>query len=437
MNDLKLFGVAGKPVMHSFSQALWTIAFANLKQNAKYLKIMAQNASEVIEIFTQNNFAAINITAPFKQEIIPFIHELEAKAAFLNSANLILNRNGKIHGFNTDIEGVKNSLIAYYQPFMKVAVIGTGGAAPAALAALQELNLQFTVFGRNAAKRLELANKFECDSCDAKLINKYSDDYDIIISTIPAHTEILETKSIMKKHIIFDANYSNSVLYEHTIAAGASFISGKNWLINQAIPAIDIFFNTTIDYKTLESGLENFVSGTAEVISLIGAMGVGKSTVGAELATKMKYQFIDLDQVIERVENKTIASIFQTEGEFYFRKKESEILKMVIQQKKIILACGGGVVSSHENIEILKNSSLCIWLNAGIDYCLDGLNLQNRPLLNVSNPRQKAQEIYESRKNYYAETAQVFINVEGKNCNQIANEIYEEINTTFGICGQH
>jgi len=97
------------------------------------------------------------------------------------------------------------------------------------------------------------------------------------------------------------------------------------------------------------------------VIVLLGYMGVGKSVVGKQLSKIIGYSFVDLDAYIEKRERKSIADIFKTKGEIYFRKKEHQYLKEIIantSNSKIVLSLGGGTPCYANNMNLLKNNTV-------------------------------------------------------------------------------
>jgi shikimate kinase len=133
-------------------------------------------------------------------------------------------------------------------------------------------------------------------------------------------------------------------------------------------------------------------------------MGTGKTTVGRELAKKKKWQFLDLDDLIELKEKRTIPSIFARHGEPYFRKVEKKILKEVSKEKKFVVACGGGVVLDKDNIKIMKETGLMVCLSASPEVILERTSTyRHRPLLNVGNPKKQIELLLKLRATYYAQ----------------------------------
>lgn len=139
-------------------------------------------------------------------------------------------------------------------------------------------------------------------------------------------------------------------------------------------------------------------------IYLVGFMGTGKTTVGRELARKKKRNFVDLDELIELRERRTVPDIFAKEGEPYFRRIEKQALKEVSREKKFVVACGGGIVMDKENIRIMKETGLIVCLTASPDVILERTkHYYHRPLLNVSNPKKQIELLLKLRAPYYAQ----------------------------------
>lgn len=120
-----------------------------------------------------------------------------------------------------------------------------------------------------------------------------------------------------------------------------------------------------------------------ERIFLIGMMGSGKSYWAAKIAKWIKAGGYDLDDLIEMVEETTISAIFAEEGEAYFRKLETKILKWFSEKKKFVLATGGGTPCIQENINWMKKEGLVIWLDESIEVLVQRLsiNKSHRPLI--------------------------------------------------------
>ncbi len=152
-------------------------------------------------------------------------------------------------------------------------------------------------------------------------------------------------------------------------------------------------------------------------------MGTGKTSVGRQLAGLKKYNFVDLDELIELKEQRRIADIFAKEGEAYFRKLEKKILKQVVTQKKFVVACGGGIVLDPENIKLMKKTGKVICLSANCETIFKRVSGNtSRPILNVAKPRERIELLLKLRAPYYMQ-ADKTIDTCGLSVKQVAAKI--------------
>ena len=162
-------------------------------------------------------------------------------------------------------------------------------------------------------------------------------------------------------------------------------------------------------------------------IYLIGMMGSGKSTVGKTLSEKMHKPFIDLDSEIEKGTGKNISEIFDIDGEEQFRKMETKQLK---QYSESIVACGGGIVLKDENREFINENGIAILLLATMGELTQRLsNSGNRPLLADDNTEEALTKLWMERQIDYLDTANFTIETDGKNPEQLTQEILVQINS--------
>ncbi|MFH0838563.1 MAG: shikimate kinase [Candidatus Omnitrophota bacterium] len=137
-------------------------------------------------------------------------------------------------------------------------------------------------------------------------------------------------------------------------------------------------------------------------VVLFGFMGTGKSVVGREVAGRLKYQFVDTDELIEKSEDTTINAIFKRFGESYFREREKEAVNKLKDIENIVIATGGGAVLFQENIDNLKKKGVLIYLTATPHVIYKRLQQMNdRPLLNVDNPEEKINMLLKFREPFY------------------------------------
>ncbi len=146
-------------------------------------------------------------------------------------------------------------------------------------------------------------------------------------------------------------------------------------------------------------------------VFLVGPMGVGKSTIGRQLADSLGFEFKDSDHEIEDKTGAKISLIFEIEGEEGFRKRERQMIAELTQMPKLVLATGGGAVLALENRQCLKRGGYVVYLRAAVEDLLERTALcRNRPLLQCDNPREKLEQILRDREALYKEVADVVIN---------------------------
>ena len=166
-------------------------------------------------------------------------------------------------------------------------------------------------------------------------------------------------------------------------------------------------------------------------VFLIGMMGVGKTTVGKNLAKQLGYRFCDTDVLIETVANQTISNIFASTGEASFRELESQILSEVSAYTKTIIATGGGIVLKQMNWSYLRHG-LIVWLDADVDLLLERLKEDStRPLLQEVDPEAKLKSLLEERTHLYRQ-ADLHICLKAEQTPEaIAQQIISEIPTVL------
>lgn len=167
-------------------------------------------------------------------------------------------------------------------------------------------------------------------------------------------------------------------------------------------------------------------------ILLLGFMGSGKTTVGKALAESRQMAFVDLDAELESAEGRTIADIFQTDGEEVFRQKESALLQKWAEQQldNTVISTGGGIVLSEVNGQLVKKMGRTVWLDVTAAEAFRRVAQQNtRPLLQTEDPQEKMIQLLDKRRELYAQ-AEIHIPVDGKTVPQIVDEINQQLRQT-------
>ena len=138
-------------------------------------------------------------------------------------------------------------------------------------------------------------------------------------------------------------------------------------------------------------------------VVLTGMMGVGKSTVGKNLAERLNYKFVDIDRLIEKIEGCSIKIIFKQKSEIYFRKLEKQVTLRELEKENIVLALGGGAFLDKSVRQEIQKKSISFWLDTNLDILIKRLKKTNkRPLLYQKNLSQTVKKIYLDRKKTYS-----------------------------------
>lgn len=165
------------------------------------------------------------------------------------------------------------------------------------------------------------------------------------------------------------------------------------------------------------------------LIYLIGMMASGKTTIGKELANKLSYEFVDIDELIESTYNKKIKDIILEDGINYFRQVEYDILRNINLDINTVIATGGGVILNYDNVLYMKNNGAIIYLKVSLDILeerLQKINVENRPLLK----EQTINNIYEQRKELYKNAGMISIYCDDLTIDEICIQIIEQLTIT-------
>ena len=161
-------------------------------------------------------------------------------------------------------------------------------------------------------------------------------------------------------------------------------------------------------------------------IYLVGFMGCGKSTVARELSKELGITYIDTDNQIVEEQNMPVSEIFETYGEEYFRKLETELLERLSDAKPLIIACGGGMATRDCNIELMKDSGLVVMLSAKPETIYERVRFnRNRPLLNGNMNVEYISSLMEKRLLFYNKAADVVVETDERTPEDIVKKIVE------------
>jgi XRE family aerobic/anaerobic benzoate catabolism transcriptional regulator len=156
--------------------------------------------------------------------------------------------------------------------------------------------------------------------------------------------------------------------------------------------------------KDLHQWLSTLLQQKQELIALIGLRGAGKTTIGKKLAAALKWEFVELDERIEKAAGLTLQNIFEVHGEEYYRKLEQDVLlDLILQQKRAVVATGGGIVMRNETFDLLEKHCRIIWLKAKPeDHWNRVLKQDPRPMTNYPDAFAQLQNLLQGREPLYA-----------------------------------
>jgi len=157
-----------------------------------------------------------------------------------------------------------------------------------------------------------------------------------------------------------------------------------------------------------------------------GFMGTGKSKTGKVISEKLKRDFFDTDELIEKKSGFSINDIFVKFGEAYFRRLEADIIKEVSEKDSVVISCGGGIVLNVENIVFLRKKGVIINLCASAEIICERAKRENkRPLLKCKEPLSEIKKLLDARKDAYADCDFVF-NTDGLTPEKVADKILND-----------
>jgi shikimate kinase len=143
---------------------------------------------------------------------------------------------------------------------------------------------------------------------------------------------------------------------------------------------------------------------------LVGFMGTGKTTIGHAVAHRLGFALLDSDHEIERRKGRTVAQIFEEEGEAAFRALEREFIEQGHPARSQVVSCGGGLVTQPGLLELLKRKGVVICLHASIETILQRTaGNRSRPLLNVPDPEEQVRTLYAEREAIYRQAGTVIL----------------------------
>jgi len=403
------YGLIGEKLSHSFSPFIHN-ALGNLDYS------LVEITEDQLQPFLERaDFAAINVTIPYKKKAAEFCDFLSPEAQKIGCVNTIINRDGILWGYNTDYFGFTYLINCLSLDLIgkKVIVLGSGGTSQTVVAVCEDLGAKETVIvSRNGMNNYQ------------NLYNHY--DAQVLINTTPIGMSPLfgespvDIEPFHSLHVVIEVIYNplRSALVLQAKGRGIAYASGLNMLVAQAKASQELFFGTRVDDELIEKISSEIEEKLSNVV-LIGMPGCGKTTVGKELACQMKMSFCDIDQTIERETQKSVEKIFSEDGEKVFRDWENRIIKQVCQKSGQVIATGGGSILNEENASVLAQNGFVVWMKKEINE----LSLAGRPL---SQSRENLIRMSNERSPLYRRWCDIQIDATGKKPDEISRQIIKQ-----------
>ena len=248
---MKTYGLVGYKLDYSFSKNFFTEKFKNEKrEDHEYINFEIDTINEFPGIFKKDKtIYGLNCTIPYKEQVIPFLDEIDPEAAAIGAINTIKpirkkNQPLKLKGYNTDIYGFENSLKPLLKSYhQKALILGTGGASKAVKHILEKLNIEYLMATR---KENPGAGKISYSQINKNIIEEFL----LIINTTPLGTypnvkncADLPYDNLTKRHLLYDLVYNPKItaFMQHGIDKGATVINGLKMLHLQAIKSWEIW----------------------------------------------------------------------------------------------------------------------------------------------------------------------------------------------------
>ena len=389
------YGLVGAKLGASFSKEIHNAL-------ADYNYEMIECSEEEFKAFmSSRDFSAINVTIPYKEKVIDYLDDIDEVAARIGAVNTVVNKDGKLYGYNTDIIGLEKLITSsgILLEGKTVMILGSGGTSKTAIETAKKLN---------AGKIIQVSRNGGEDKITYQ--EAVTKNPEVIINTTPVGMNPLiedmpiDISNFDKLEAVFDVVYNplKTKLIQSAESRGITAAGGLCMLVWQAVVASSLFTSTEIEYDKAQS-IYNKTLQEKQNIVLIGMPASGKTTISKILAEKTDRVLIDTDEEVITSAKKSIAEIFEQDGEKEFRSLEKQAVLKASLMSGAIISTGGGVVLNSENIENLKKNGRIFFLDR-LPENIKGT--KDRPL---ATTQEQIEKLYKERYQLYKKSADVLI----------------------------
>ena len=356
------YGCIAKKLGHSFSAEIH-------ERIGGYDYRLCEVPEDGLDLFMRSrDFLGINVTIPYKKDVIPYLYEMNDVARRIGSVNTVVNRGSRLYGYNTDYFGMI-SLCEHAGISLdgkKVLVLGTGGTSVTAQVVAKDLGArEVIVVSRHSGSGAVDYGEAKNLHGDAEIIinttpvGMYPDNYAapaIDISAFPKLEGVLDA--------VFNPLRTNLVL--EAKSRGIKAEGGLWMLVAQAVYASEIFRDVSIP-KSEIGRIFGEILNMKENVVLTGMPASGKTSAGRFAAQKLGREFVDTDDEIVRRTGKEITDIFAESGEKGFRDIETEVIFDICRRSGIVISTGGGAILRDENISAMRQNCKVFFIDRDPD----------------------------------------------------------------------
>ncbi len=393
------YGLIGAKLGHSFSKEIHA-------RIADYSYELCELSEAGVEsLLKERTFKGINVTIPYKEKVIPQLDWVSQNAQRIGAVNTIVNRNGKLLGYNTDYAGAA-ALIRHAGVNVngkKVLILGTGGTSKTLRNVVKDMGAGEIIIVSRHPSGNEISYK------DAETLHT---DAEIIVNTTPvgmypnSGNSPICAENFAKLCGVIDVVYNplSTKLVLDAKRRGIPAEGGLLMLSAQAVYASALFTDSEAEEALIERAYQSVLNQKRNIV-LIGMPSSGKTTIGKRLSEIMRREFIDTDDEIVRRAGCSIAEIFAEKGEGAFRALEREIIAQVGREGGRIIATGGGAVLDARNVDALRQNGVLVLLDRPLE---DLTATSDRPL---SSSAEALKQRYEERYPIYSSVCDVPVKV--------------------------
>lgn len=410
------YGLIGEHLGHSYSREIHG-------KIADYVYELKELTPEELGSFlTARDFRAINVTIPYKEAVMPYLDEIDPAALRIGAVNTIVNRDGRLYGYNTDHAGMKAQLdhMGVSLKGKKVLILGTGGTSKTARAVAESLGADKVITVSRSGK--DGAVTYE----EAVSLHK---DAEFLFNTTPVgmypktEGKPIDLSAFPKLTGLLDAIYHplRTELVQEGAKRGIPAEGGLYMLAAQAVFASALFRGVDLSPTLVEKAFRQ-VKGEKQNVVLIGMPSAGKTTVGKRIAKCTGRPFYDTDEELAKELGQPVAEYLSVNGEEAFREKESEVIRRLSGETGCVIATGGGAVLRERNVTELKKNGVILFLDRDRTKLMP---TADRPL---SSDPEKLRKLFETRYPIYRKVADRILEANGT-VEQVAQAICEGLET--------